>query len=914
MAIQDKSSFDPDHDAHVVRQAIDNAAMGNGALLVVSAGAGIGKTTLLNAAVSQGRERGFAVLTAGGSFPERGDAFEVVQRLFACSGGIPASDGQPELHQLHEALRRLAANAPVLVAVDDCQWVDMPSLHWLSTLAWRVRHMPVLVVMSICEGEPCVDEALLDELRASSERELRPQALVAPSAAILIEGILGTTPDPVFLTACMDSTRGNPLLLTALARSLGEHGVAPTAAATASLAEVDLVALVPVIRARLRRLSPHAFVVAQMVAVLGGSATAQRVADMTGIDLAAIAETTDGLRRLGLVRVVGPAVTLTHPILQRLLERQLSYTAMRTTHGQAARLLHEYGVSATDIAEHLLACEPVAEPWALGVLVAAADAALRAADPASAATYLHRALTEPLSAAARVDVIHSLAVAESHVDIATASEHFALAVDGGRAEAADEWAGFLSLTGSVNAAGMYGPQPSGALDVALAEMSLSHATTAGAVVARIRAADRSETTGRTLLTSLLCLVNTWSREPLADIVRLAEAVAAVPIVTASDLRARLRVALVLADAGRLDEAHQHCSSAIDHCDRRHHQPGLAVAYSARSVVNRRRGHPLLAADDARRGLALLAACRADPQSGAVLLARARLIEALIDMGAHDEIADTLARAGQSLGPKDTLAQDLPNALDGAAMLFARGRFAIAAGDPLSGLLDLRHVGERLAAWPIDNPATLPWRSVTAEGLRQIGDVEGARQLAGVEVELAEAWGSAGPLGRALRVLGTVTDNAAGIALLQRSNQVLAGSGWQTEEGLSLIAYGSALRRDGRSDEARPILRNAFELAQQIGSEPLATAARAQHSAAGGRLHRGPRSSPSALSPAEMRVATLAAALRTNREIAATLYVGQRVVEVHLTRCYRKLAISGRAELAAALNASRLLSPRSSASD
>jgi DNA-binding CsgD family transcriptional regulator len=55
-----------------------------------------------------------------------------------------------------------------------------------------------------------------------------------------------------------------------------------------------------------------------------------------------------------------------------------------------------------------------------------------------------------------------------------------------------------------------------------------------------------------------------------------------------------------------------------------------------------------------------------------------------------------------------------------------------------------------------------------------------------------------------------------------------------------------------------------------------------------------------LTPSERRVAEMAAAGPTNREIAQALFVTQRTVEVHLTSIYRKLAINSRSQLAAAL--------------
>ncbi len=71
-------------------------------------------------------------------------------------------------------------------------------------------------------------------------------------------------------------------------------------------------------------------------------------------------------------------------------------------------------------------------------------------------------------------------------------------------------------------------------------------------------------------------------------------------------------------------------------------------------------------------------------------------------------------------------------------------------------------------------------------------------------------------------------------------------------------------------------------------------------ASGARPRRRSLSGRDALTPSERRVAELAARGRTNREIAQELFVTMATVETHLSRTYRKLGVSGRAALAAAL--------------
>jgi DNA-binding NarL/FixJ family response regulator len=112
--------------------------------------------------------------------------------------------------------------------------------------------------------------------------------------------------------------------------------------------------------------------------------------------------------------------------------------------------------------------------------------------------------------------------------------------------------------------------------------------------------------------------------------------------------------------------------------------------------------------------------------------------------------------------------------------------------------------------------------------------------------------------------------------------------------------GAALRRANRRAAARDHLREALELATVCGAAALAARAETELLATGARPRRIALSGVASLTPSERRVAEMAAEGPTNREIAQALFVTQRTVEVHLTSIYRKLAISSRSQLAAAL--------------
>jgi DNA-binding CsgD family transcriptional regulator len=153
----------------------------------------------------------------------------------------------------------------------------------------------------------------------------------------------------------------------------------------------------------------------------------------------------------------------------------------------------------------------------------------------------------------------------------------------------------------------------------------------------------------------------------------------------------------------------------------------------------------------------------------------------------------------------------------------------------------------------------------------------------------------------LRSRSRLLEGDAAIEALQESAHLLAGSPLRLEHGWALHDLGAALRRAGRRADAREPLRTAIDTAARLEAAALARRARDELAATGARPRRRALSGPAALTPSERRVAELAAAGHSNREIAETLWVTRRTVEVHLGNAYGKLGIRSRTQLPDAID-------------
>lgn len=251
------------------------------------------------------------------------------------------------------------------------------------------------------------------------------------------------------------------------------------------------------------------------------------------------------------------------------------------------------------------------------------------------------------------------------------------------------------------------------------------------------------------------------------------------------------------------------------------------------------------------------------------------------------VAETLARAA--------ITDEGWNRL---AATHARGLGALAAGVTDAAITSLREVWEHTQSEGIDEPGVFPAAPDLVEALCDARGLGEARLVAKRLAELAERfehpWARlATRRAHELIRLAEGDAEATGLATLAAD---YAAAGLEFDSARCLLAAGRAERRRRRWASARDLLERAVTAFDELGSAGWAEQARSELSRVGAR-----KPSPKGdLTPTEARTAALAAQGLANKEIAAALHVTVHTVEVHLSRTYAKLGVRSRGQLAAHL--------------
>ena len=921
--------------------AVRRARDGVGTLIVVEGPAGIGKSEVLRAARAAAAADGLRVLRARGAELERDFPFGVVRQLFepaladadvreradvlqgpaALAGAalaLPGGEGVggpvgPEqgfavLHGLYWLCANLAAARPLVLAVDDVHWADAPSLRYLAFLLARLEELPVAIIAGARPEYDGPAADLVGTLITDPGAEaVRLAPLSADAVARLLEDGLGAAPEPAFAHACREATGGVPLLVRALVGALRDDGVEPVAAAAGRIEHVGARTVGRWVQARLARLPAPAGRLARALAILerGDLATAAALAGWPAREAGAFLHThtpadpahfADLLAGAGIVEP-GRPLAFVHPIVRAGVYAEISEADRATGHRRAAALLAGAGASDQRVAEHLLPAPTAGDAWVVERLRAAAAAATASGAPDTAAVLLRRALDEPPDAETRPGLALELGLAEASAGDPQWREHLELALETAQDDptrvASAMVLGYALLRSQRSpdavrvldrTAARVGEEARPTLEAAAIISALVDARTAPLLERRLAAlrasVERDPGAPRDAL-ALAAYSAGLATEPAETVARLAQRALdagprRLPEPTDGPWFAQVSVALLFAE--RYRELDGLLEAAIAEARATGDGALFSGAVAHRAWLALRRGDLGAAEGDTRtaleaRDLPLPTLYR--------LLAQAAMTDAVRMRGDLEEAERIVASAGADVESRTVTAGVLRG---------ARGRLRLAQGRPQDALADALAAGEVALGTLSTSPSCIPWRSDAAHAHLALGDREAAERLAEDELRDARIVGAPRVLGISLHTLGVARDSEE---LLREALAVLETSEVRLINVRTQLDLGVLVRRAGRTDEAREILRVALDTAHRLGAVPVADRAEAELRASGAKPRRARLTGLAALTASERRVAELAGQGMTNREIAQALFVTARTVEGHLTQVFRKLDVPSR---------------------
>jgi DNA-binding CsgD family transcriptional regulator len=894
--------------------------------LVLSGEAGIGKTILWEAGLDEARERGASVLTCRGAEAEAslsfaglsellGDVLDEVEfsltppRRRALEVALAISDPGDSSLDPHavglavlDVLRALAGRGPVLVALDDVQWLDSASAGSIQIAVRRLHEEPLGLLATLRLGPkpgglPDLERSFPDE--RVERLTLGPLSLGALHR--LLNDRLGLGLTRPELARVQEATVGNPFFALELGRELVRTNTRPAPGQPLRIPDT----LRELLTDRLTRLPESTVEV-----LIHASALARPTLEvLSGVGGEDFVDGLDEAVREGVVELDGNRLRFAHPLLASIFYERAPPTKRRAVH----RALAEAVEDAEERARHLAlaistpdaevareletAAEFAAARGATSTAAALAELAadrtpddpalcrrrrFRAArfhylagDRERAVAILRDLLPEAESGFERADVLFALA-STLHLPLAESIE----LCDEALIEAAADDARLVKILGF------------------RAGVELVLGNVSGALKGARAALDRAER--------------------VADPTALAHAIARTGM--AETYIAEVTPGMLERGADierRLDLVLEHFDSPCFWLSR--HLIRLGDTEQAREILGVLDSAASARGDEASRAMVRWTLCMLEwlagrwsfaiehaavarelgEQTGYLLahLWRGRvgaLLEA--DMGLAQEAR---ASAEESLNVARAQSNE-------AYELFIRGvlgRLELALGNLEAAGEQLRELPSRLLRLHATDP-TLPVWGDAIEALVGLGERERAlNYLVQFEVN-ARRLGSLLAVEAVSRsqalVAGADGNPAAGVTELERFVREVPAPGWPLERARTMLALGSLRRQANQKRAARDALERALTVFDALPAPLWAEKARAELRRISGRA---PASED--LTETERRVAELAAQGRTNKEIAAELYMGLSTVESHLSHVYRKLGVR-RAELAARLSAPQVV--------
>lgn len=881
--------------------------------LLIEGEAGIGKTTLWLAGIAQARDNGFQVLLARAGQAESVMAYAAVadlvrdvdaavladlpdlqrlalDRVLLRSGGEgPETDQRVTAAAFVAVVERLSARQPVLVAIDDVQWLDSSSQAVIAFAAKRFSGRVGLLVTERTGSDAGSGALWLQLADPDGVERIRMSPLTLGALDSLIAARLGKSLPRPTMVRIAEMSGGNPFYALELVRAMD--------GASKNLGKLPG-SLSDLVRMRIGSLAGDAQDVLLMAACLS-EPTVDVLVSATGATVDLVVDILDASEAGGIVAIEGNRVRFTHPLLARGVYTEASPASRRRMH----RLLADVVTQPELRARHLALATVSSDPRTLEALDAAAESARERGAPAAAAELLDLAIRLGGDTPAR-----RMKSASHHIragDTGLASEVIRPAIDQlppgpKRAEALVVRAtillnseGFppavellkLALDDARDNAVIRVPVRL-LLSFALANLAQFGDALHHAEQARIEAEPIpvpslvSASLANWVFVSFIC-GRDFDRDTMKRALELEDLTTDFPI----SFRASALNALLLMWVADLDAAATQMDAVRERLVERGEDTELLFVSMNSALLNALQGKYAAASADAadtfdrverlgatdylrsvgltmRGGMAVLqgreAEARADlypaieagmrSQALTLPLAMSLLGELEMALGNYDQVLTILAPALAAFDfvPNTEMYSSghLPNAIE-ALVLVGRVDEAERYIDELE-----RNGRERDRGWMLAKAAR--GRSLL---LAARGDIDGA------------------------------------VREIERSLTEYERVPIPVERARALLYLGQLRRRQRQKQSAATTLTAALNIYEDLGSPLWAQRARAELA----RVNVGP-SQAEGLTPAEQRVADLAASGMTNRDIATALFVSAKTVEANLTQIYRKLGIRSRAEL------------------
>ena len=384
----------------VLGDAVDRAAAGRLAIVLIDGEAGIGKTRLLEAALETARGRGLRVAAGRAAELERTRPFGLVAGMFGCTRSAPdprrAAIGEllatgdrgdrgpitvtsdPGLQfravdAFADLAEELALDGPLVLGADDLHWADPSSLLTLGALAARLDGLPAAIIGCFRPAPRMPDlERLAGALEAAGGRRLSLRELDGQAVAELVADAVGAAPGRRLL-AGIAGAAGNPLFVTELIGALAQEQMITI---SDGQAEVSDLTLPPTLRLTILRrisfLADGTLQALRFASVLGTGFTLTDLAEVTGRSAVDLSMKLAEPIRARVLEDDGTRLRFRHDLIRDAIYEDLPASVRGALHREAGQRLAAAGAPASQVAEHLARGARRGDTEAIGWLARAA--------------------------------------------------------------------------------------------------------------------------------------------------------------------------------------------------------------------------------------------------------------------------------------------------------------------------------------------------------------------------------------------------------------------------------------------------------------------------------------------------------------------------------------------------------------